>query len=148
MGGFIVSGMLARVRNWFDGAGYFVGGATVLLVFALVMVVLVSQSPDHVRWTGNQVIGTEQNGIVYYRWQGESYTLDDVNGNGSSNAVSVYLDPSDPGQAMLDNLFYRVLTGFLILGPVTGAVVLLVVGGTRNYRRERRKLKRPDLFRF
>jgi hypothetical protein len=133
--------VLAWVRKCFDGAGWFVGGAVVLLVVALLAVLVGLQSPDRVLWTGQQVVGTEQGGIVTYRWDGQSYSLD-VPGNGSSKAVSVYLNPSDPSQAMTDNVFDRVLAALFTLGPVAGAVVLLVVGGTRNYRWERRKLKR------
>jgi hypothetical protein len=133
--------VLAWVRKCFAGAGWFVGGAVVLLVVALLAVLVGLQSPDRVLWTGQQVVGTEQGGIVTYRWDGQSYSLD-VPGNGSSKAVSVYLNPSDPSQAMTDNVFDRVLAALFILGPVAGAVVLLVVGGTRNYRWERRKLKR------
>ena len=139
--------MLARVRKWFDGAGWFVGGAVVLLVFALLAALLGLQSPQRVLWTGQQVTGTEQGGIVSYRWHGQSYSLD-VSGFGSSNAVSVYLDPADPSQAMTDNVVDRVLAGVLILGPVAGAVLLLVAGGTRNYRWQRRKFKRAREFRL
>jgi len=139
--------MLARVRKWFDGAGWFVGGAVVLVVFALLVVLLGLQSKDRVLWTGQQVTGTEQGGIVYYRWHGQSYSLD-VQGNGSSDAVSVYFDPADPSQAMTDSVFGRVVAAVLVLGPVTGALALLVLGGTRNYRWERRKLKRAREFRL
>jgi hypothetical protein len=132
--------VLARVRKWFDGAGGFVGGAVVLVVFALLAVLLGLQSPDRVLWTGQQVIGTEQGGIVTYSWQGQSYSLD-VPGYGSSQAVSVYLNPGDPSQAVVDNTFDRVVAALLVLGPAAGAIVLLVLGGTRNYRWFRRKLK-------
>jgi hypothetical protein len=132
--------VLARVRKWFDGAGGFVGGAVVLVVFALLAVLLGLQSPDRVLWTGQQVVGTEQGGIVTYSWHGQSYSLD-VPGYGSSPAVSVYLNPGDPSQAMVDSTFDRVVAALLVLGPAAGAIVLLVLGGTRNYRWFRRKLK-------
>jgi hypothetical protein len=139
--------VLARVHRWFDGAGWFVGAAVVLLVFALLAVLAGLQSTDSVLWTGHQVTGTEQQGLVYYRWQGQSYSLA-VPGSGSSKAVSVYFNPGDPSRAVVDNVFDRVLAGLLVLGPVTGAVVLLVIGGTRNYRWQRRKLKRAREFRL
>jgi hypothetical protein len=132
--------VLARVRKWFDGAGWFVGAAVVLLVFSLLAVLAALQVPDSMLWTGQQVTGTEQQGLVYYRWQGQSYTLD-VPGYGSSKAVSVYFKPGDPSQAIADNVTDRVLTGLFVLGPAAGAVVLLVIGGTRNYRWQRRKYK-------
>ena len=131
---------LAPVRKWYDGAGWFVAGAVVLLVFALLALLVGLQSPDRVLWTGQQVIGTEQQGIVTYLWHGQPYSIA-APGNGSAKAVSVYLDPADPSQAMLDNVFDRVAAGLLILGPVVAALVLLVLGGTRNYRWFRRKLK-------
>ena len=131
---------LGRVRKWYDGAGGYVAGAVVLLVFALLALLVGLQSPDRVLWTGQQVVGTEQHGIVTYWWHGQSYSLD-APGFGSAKAVSVYLDPADPSQAMIDNIFDRVAAGLLILGPVVAALVLLVLGGTRNYRWFRRKLK-------
>jgi hypothetical protein len=143
----ILGRVLARVRKWFDGAGWFVGAAVVLLVVALLAVLAGLQSTDSILWTGQQVTGTEQHGLVYYRWQGQSYTLD-VAGFGSSKAVSVYFKPGDPSQAIVDNVLDRVIAGLLVLGPVAGAMVLLVIGGTRNYRWQRRKLKRASEFRL
>jgi hypothetical protein len=136
--------VFARVGKWFDGAGWFVGLAAALFIFAVLVGL---RSPDRVLCTGQRVAGTEQGGIVSYRWHGEAYTLD-VPGYGSSKAVSVYLDPGDPSNAMLDNIFDRVAAGSLIGVPVAGGVVLLVVGGTRNYRWARRKAKRAREFRL
>jgi 4-amino-4-deoxy-L-arabinose transferase-like glycosyltransferase len=143
----ILRGVLARVRKWFDGAGWFVGAAVVLLVVSLLAVLAELQVPEHMLWTGQQVTGTEQQGLVYYRWQGQSYSVD-VQGFGSSKAVSVYFNPGDPSQAIVDNVPDRVLTGLFVLGPAAGAVVLLVIGGTRNYRWQRRKLRRAREFRL
>jgi hypothetical protein len=139
--------VLARVRKWFDGAGWFVGAAVVLLFFALLAALAGLQTSDAMLWTGQQVTGTEQRGLVYYRWQGQTYSLD-VPGFGSSKAVSVYFNPGDPSQAVVDNVPDRVLAGLFVLGPAAGAVVLLVIGGTRNYRWQRRKLKRAGEFRL
>jgi hypothetical protein len=139
--------VLGQVRNWFDGAGWFVGGAVVLLVVTLLAVLLELQSPERVLWTGQHVVGTEQRGIVSYSWHGESYSLD-VPGYGSSKAVNVYLEPGDPSQAMVDDVADRVLPAVFILGPVAGAVVLLVAGGTRKYRWQRQQLKRAREFKL
>ena len=133
--------MFARVRSWFDGAAWFVGLAVALFVFALLAVLIGFQSPDSVLWTGQHVTGTEQQGVVYYRWQGQSYTLD-ASGYGSSNAVSVYLDSGDPSHAVLENVTDRVAAVLLVGVPVAGGVALLVLGGTRNYRWARRNAKR------
>jgi hypothetical protein len=143
----ILGSVLTRVRNWFDGAGWFVGLAVALFVFALLALLVELQSPDRVLWTGQQVVGTEQRGIVSYQWQGQTYSLD-AQGFGNSKAIGVYLDPGDPSQAMLDNVFDRVAAALLIGAPVAGGAVLLVVGGTRNYRWTRRKLKRASEFRL
>lgn len=139
--------MFALVRKWFDGAGWFVGLAVVLFAFALLAVLLLLQSSDSVLWTGQRVIGTEQGGIVTYRWHGYSYSLD-AQGSGSSNAVSVYLDPGNPSNAIIDNGFNRAVAILLIGVPAAGGVVLLVLGGTRNYRWARRNAKRASEFRY
>ena len=139
--------MFALVRKWFDGAGWFVGLAVALFTFALLAVFLTLQSSDSVLWTGQHVTGTEQGGIVYYRWDGDSYSLD-AQGNGSSNAVSVYLDPGNPSHAVIDNAFGRAMAVLLIGVPVAGGVVLLILGGTRNYRWARRNAKRASEFRY
>jgi hypothetical protein len=131
---------LARVRKWYDGSGWYVAGAVVLLVIAALALLAGLQSADRVLWTGQGVVGAEHQGIVYYSWHGQSYSID-ASGNGSAKAVSVYLDPADPSQAMIDNIPDRVVAGLLIVGPVVAALVLLVLGGTRNYRWFRQKIK-------
>jgi hypothetical protein len=78
------------MRRWFDGAGWFVGLAIALFVFALLAVLLELQSPDLLLWTGHRVTGTEQGGIVSYRWHGQAYSLN-ASGYGSSKSVSVTL---------------------------------------------------------
>jgi len=133
--------VFGRVRRWFDGAGWFVGLAVALFVFALLAVLVGLQSSDIVLWTGQHVTGTEQRGIVYYQWQGQSYSLD-TSGYGSSKAVSVYLDPGDPSHAMIDNVADRVAAVLLVGVPAAGGVALLIAGGTRNYRWARRNAKR------
>jgi hypothetical protein len=132
--------VLARVRKWFDGAGWFVGGAVVLFIFALLAVLIGFQSPDAVLWTGQRVVGTEQRGLIYYRWQGQQYTFP-VNGQGNEKAVGVYLDPGNPEHAMLDSTIDRAVAILLIGVPAAAGVGLLVLGGTRNCRWARRKVK-------
>ena len=132
--------MLARIRGWFDGAGWFPGLAAALFVFALLAVLLELQSSDAVRWTGQHVTGTEIGGIVTYRWDGQTYSLD-AQGYGSAKAVGVVLDPADPSNAVIDNMVPRLVEGGLMAGPVAAGVVLLMVGLTRRRRLERRQMR-------
>jgi len=132
--------VLGRVRKGFDGAGWFVGGAVLLFIFALLATFIEFQSPDAVLWTGQRVVGTEQRGLVYYHWQGQQYTFT-VNGQGNEKAIGVYLDPGNPEHAMLDSAIDRAVAVLLIGVPAAAGAGLLVMGGTRNYRWARRKVK-------
>lgn len=133
--------VLARIRGWFDGAGWFVAGAAGLFVVALLAVVL-SLQVDNLMWTGQPVHGTEQGGIVYYTWHGQSYTVDDSQGLGHGTSVTVYINPANPSGAVLDNPTDRVIT-YLVVGlPVLAGAGLLVMGGTRKSRWRRRNAKR------
>jgi hypothetical protein len=143
----ILDGVHDRVGRWFDGAGWFVGLAVALFVFALLAVLLELQSPDLVLWTGHRVAGREQGGIVTYRWDGQQYSLNG-RGYGSARDVSVYLDPADPGNAMVDNVPDRVVVASFIGAPVAGGVALLVAGATRKPRRARRKARLAREFRL
>jgi hypothetical protein len=143
----ILAGVLARVRSWFDGAGWFVGLAAALFAFALLAVLLQLQSPDLVLWSGTRVAGTEQGGIVTYRWHGQQYSINAV-GYGSAKNVSVYLNPGDPSNAMIDHIATRILDAALIGAPIAGGVALLVAGGTRKYRWARRNARRAREFRL
>jgi hypothetical protein len=84
-----------------------------------------------VRWTGQRVTGTEIGGIVSYRWDGQTYSLD-ASGYGSQKTIGVVLDPADPSNAVIDNTFPRLVEGTLVAVPVAAGAALLVVGLTRR----------------
>ena len=109
-------------------------------MFALLAALLELQSSDAVRWTGQHVTGTEIGGIVSYRWDGQTYSLD-AQGYGSAKAVGIDLDPANPSNAVIDNTFPRVVEGALVAVPVAAGVALLVVGLTRRRRWERRQMR-------
>ncbi len=133
--------VFARIRRGFDGAGWFLAGAGVLLFAALLVALLELQSPSGLLWTGQPVTGTEQGGIAYYTWRGQTYTVD-IPGNGSARSLTLYLDPANPGNAVPDSLSDRLSASLGVGVPVLAAVVVLVIGGTRNYRWKRRNAKR------
>lgn len=133
--------VFARIRRGFDGAGWFAAGAGALLFAALLVALLELQSPSSLLWTGRPVTGTEQGGIAYYRWQGQTYTVD-VPGYGSATTLTLYLDPANPGSAIPDSLAGRLTTSLGVGVPLLAAVVVLAIGGTRNYRWKRRNAKR------
>ena len=133
------------MRSWFDGAGWSSAWLVALFAFALLAVLLQLQSPDLVLWAGTRVVGTEQGGIVSYRWHGQQYSINAA-GYGSAKNVSVYLDPGDPGNAMIDHIATRILDSALIGAPIAGGVALLIAGGTRKYRWARRNARRAREF--
>ena len=134
--------MFGRVRKIFDGAGWFLALGAACFVFALLAVVLEFLSPNIVEWTGQQITGSEQGGIVYYQWHGQSYTVDGP-GNGSQKAITVYLDPGNPSHAMVNDVSDRIEAGMLVAFPAALGLTFLIVGGTRNYRWSRRAREDP-----
>jgi hypothetical protein len=131
------------IRGWFDGAGLFVAGAIVLFAFALLALLLELQSPESVLWTGTPVAGYEQRGIVFYQWAGQQFQMT-VPGYGSAKTVIVYVDPGNPNTAVVDDNADRVGPAVFVGLPATASVVLLVLGGTRNWRWKRRNAKRGE----
>lgn len=133
--------MLGRIRGWFDGSGWFLAGAGALFAVALLSALL-SLQVDNLMWTGQKVTGTEQHGIAYYTWHGQSYTVDDTNSSTSAAHVNIYLNPANPGSAVVDNPTDRIITMLMVGVPVLAGIVLVVLGGTRSYRWKRRNVKR------
>ena len=117
--------MRGRLGAVLDGAGWSVGLAAALFVFALLFVALDFQSPEIVLWTGHHVVATEQGGLATFRWHGQAYTVD-VPGFGSGNKVDIYFNPGDPSGAMADNVPDRVFDGLMVGVPVTAGVAVLV----------------------
>jgi len=133
--------VLARIRGWFDGAGWAIAVAGTLFFAALLVALLVLRSGSGLLWTGQAVTGTERQGIVFYTWQGQPYQID-VPGFGSARSVTLYLNPRDPGNAAVDSTTDRVATSLGVGLPVLAGIVVLAIGGTRNYRWKRRNAKR------
>jgi hypothetical protein len=119
------------LRERLDGLSGYVALAAVLFVFSVLGFLVEIQSSDKVLWTGTKVVGSEQNGIVFYRYRGEQYSLD---GSGFTNRarVSVYLDPSNPNNAQTNGPFERVVDlGFTAI-PFTLSILVMGVGITRR----------------
>jgi hypothetical protein len=140
------TGIRGRVRGFCDGLGAYLGVAAALLVFAVLGLLLVLQSPkDVLLWTGTRVIGNEQGGLVSYRWQGEAYTLD-VPGYGNDPYVVVYVDPSDPTNAERESRFVRGSDVALTVLPVTLALGVVALGAYRRRSTRRQDAQRADGF--
>jgi hypothetical protein len=133
--------VIARIRDAFAGAGGYIAGAVVLFIAALLFALLGLQSPSALMWTGQAVSGSEQAGIVYYSWHGQSYTLDD-RGSASASHVLVYIDPANPSDGIVYHTWDRVGTILVIGVPLVASMAVLAWGGSRNYRWKRRNIKR------
>src|SRR5258705_11896827 len=64
--------MRGRLGAILDGAGWSIGLAAALFLFALLFLALQVQSPDIVLWTGDHVAATEQGGLATFRWHGQA----------------------------------------------------------------------------
>lgn len=130
--------MRERLRVWFDGSGWFIGLAIAFSAAGILWLLAEIQSPEVVLWIGHHVTGSEQGGIVFYRLQGHTYSLD-VPGFGAARHVSLYVDPSDPSVAMIDSPAGRAFADLLSASPFLLALGLVAAGPVRNWRHRRRK---------
>jgi hypothetical protein len=129
------------MRHWFEGTSPF--PAVALIVFLLGCGFLLADllSPSTLLWTGRPVRGTEHGGIVYYSFRGQSYTLDDP-ATAHVKSRTVYVDASNPSNAMLDNSVNRAVD-IATVGGSYGITVLLFAAGFAR-RAHRRRKRRPE----
>ena len=131
----------AGVRDWLRATSTLVAAGLVLI--GLVFVYLESQSPSRVYWVGDTTVGTIRGGLVYYRVDGQGYTLGTEALPARPTPITVYYEPSDPSQA----LYYRPtrwVEGPAIAVWFVAAAVVLVVAPVRRRRDRRRGASEPD----
>lgn len=131
--------MTARMREWSDGLGVYIGIAIVLVFFAILAFLLtVLARQDKLQWTGAKVAGSEVNGVVAYFWKGERYTIP-VSGNATKPHVTMRVNQSDPTDAALDSAVIRAIDATMTLVPLAAAVGVLGLGAHRR-RAQRHRL--------
>ena len=141
-------------RPWtriFGGAARpFTIAAVVLSIVGVLCVLLELQSPSLLLWTGTPVTGREVGGVISYSFHGKAYTITGPSQGSDSTlrAVTVDVNPSDPGTALMDRAITRWLDAALSIGWFVIAVSCLAAGQLRRYRRQRRPPKPWDLDKF
>ncbi len=132
--------MAARFRDWLGTALLrpSSGVALALVVVGVLFMLAELQSPSRLYWTGDAVTGTNSGGIIYYRVAGHSYTLD-APGEAPAHdtAVTVYVDPDDPGQALADRVTKWVDAGLVLVwfGAAAGCLAVAALRRTSGRRR-------------
>lgn len=90
-----------HVREWLVRPWTAVGIA--LAVVGVLFLLIEAQSPSKLYWTGEAVVGHNRDGLVYYRVDGENYTVDDTRPVPPFNTpVTVYVDRHEPSQALIE----------------------------------------------
>ena len=132
------------LKNWFAHPSTKV--ATGLLLLGLLVVLVQSSFPTWLFWTGDRVSGTNHEGLVYYRIRGEQYTVDDPRPVPAHDVpVTVYVDPSDPSQALLERPGVWIDAGFDLVFFVAAAGCLVFAAARRSRRRRLRAAQdQPD----
>jgi hypothetical protein len=125
---------VSKLREWCDGLGGYLGIAGVLLGFALLcFLLLIQSSSDRLLWLGDRVVGKQSQGTISYTWHGESHLIA-VPGAPDKPRVAVYLDPSNPDNAITNSVTTRILDAGLTVLPASVGVVIVLLGVLRRRR--------------
>ncbi len=125
-----------NATGWLGGLAVFLAAVGVLALLAK------SQSPSFLMWTGHAVPGVKNGNSVNYKFDGVEYTFE-VPGPGRSAQlpplkVTVYLDPSEPLVAVVNNLATRIFDATFVLTPFMAAGFSALFGLLRVRRVRRR----------
>ena len=128
-------GITAAVRDWLGRASTRL--AILLVLVGFLFVLLEAQSASQLYFTGHQVDATSSGGIVYYRVNGEQWTLDDTRDSGSrDHRVTVFFDPKDPGAGLIDSPT-RWIDTVGVFGWFAAALLCLLLAPVVRSRRRR-----------
>jgi hypothetical protein len=125
------------LRRLFEGTGPFPAIALALAALGTIFLVLTLNSIGGLVWTGTAVHGTEHNGMVLYRYHGTNYSVDD-SGSTRSGPRTVYIDPSNPGRAVLDTAASEALQTSVVAIPFALALGFALHSVRRKWRYNRR----------
>ncbi|MCW2817626.1 MAG: hypothetical protein JWR42_413, partial [Marmoricola sp.] len=131
----------AALRDWLVATSTLVAAGLVLV--GLVFVYLEGQSPSRVYWVGDTTVGSIRDGLVYYRVDGQGYTINTEKYPARPTPITVYYEPGDPSQALFSRPTRWVEGGAIAVWFVAAAVIL-VVAPVRRRRNRRRGASEPD----
>lgn len=132
--------MRRGLRRLFEGTGGLsVAAAGLALVGTFFLIVILISPGSWEWWSGKEVLGSEQNGVVYYSHQGQNYSFDDVN-SFRTGPRHIWFDPSNPSKAVLSVTVPQVSDTVLTAGPYLAALMFLAAG----FRRRRLNRRRRD----
>lgn len=129
---------MSRIRNL--GSVVAEGGvpgaaALMLAAVATFFLVAILFSPNGWKWWGAaSVSGHEQGGVASYEYHHQYYSFDDV-GSERSGPLTVYVNPSQPGDATLSLTVAQASDSALTGGLYLAAVAFGVVAWRRRARR-------------
>jgi hypothetical protein len=126
------------VRRAFTGTGPFPVLALVAAAVGTMFLVLTLNSIGGLIWTGTAVKGQEESGLVYFRYHGQVYTVDDP-GSFRSGPRTVYIDPHDPTRSTLNSTIAGGLQAAVVFGPYLAAAVFTGLAVSRKWRYVRRR---------
>jgi hypothetical protein len=112
-----------------------------LLVMGCTAILVEVQSPSSIYWTGERISATSEGGIIYYRYGGRDYTINDEHRDARDVQrvpVAVFVDPDEPTTARADGPA-RWLDAALVSVWFVAAAVLVPFGVVRQRRRRRRQ---------
>ncbi|MGH3493795.1 MAG: hypothetical protein ACRDRL_32035, partial [Sciscionella sp.] len=122
--------------------------AFALFAVGILVVLLEVQSPSRALWIGVPVQGAEYAGAVTYSYHGQGYSLSEPFSRhqlGPSRQVTVYVNPGDPSDGVLDRAATRWYEGVLIGVWFVGATGCLFAGALRARRHRRRRKHRTTV---
>jgi hypothetical protein len=125
------------LRRFFEGTGPFPAIALALAALGTLFLVLTLDSIGGLVWTGTAVHGTEQDGLVLYRYHGATYSVDD-SGSTRSGPRTVYIDPGNPRRAVLNTPASEALQIVIVGVPYALALAFAAHSFRRKWRYSRR----------
>jgi hypothetical protein len=121
-----------------------IGRSGLVLILALlamggVAVIVESQSPSNLYWTGDQVTAVSEGGVVFYQYGNRQYTITDDHRSANDTqpvSLTVFVDPGQPSRALVDGPI-RWLDAALVAVWFLAAAALLPLAMSRQRRRLR-----------
>lgn len=128
----------SRLAHLFEGTGLYAAAGIFFGVIGMILFLVTLLSTVGLLWIGHPVTGAEQNGIIYYRYGGTSYSMNDPGSQRTRARVTVYVDGSDPSRAEINSTTARVSAALFGVGPIAVGVGFLAAGLLKKRRDQHR----------